>query len=92
MFDCSEKAAYVEWFLANRGFNASIHEGDLYKGYRHSLVVVTINNMQVMIETAENTTSSFVCGDGFAVIFVHDGDPVIYPGSGCHCSGAISRV
>ena len=77
VFDCSENAAYVEWFLANRGFNASIHEGDLYKGYRHSWVVVTINYMQVMIETAENSTSSFVCGDGFVVIFVQGNDPII---------------
>ena len=58
-----------------RGFNASICEGG-----RHCWVVVTINNMQVMIETAENSTCSFVCGDGFVVIFVQDGDPVIYPG------------
>ena len=62
VFDCSEKAAYVEWFLANRGFNVSIYEGNLYEGYRHSWVVVTINDMQVMIETAENSTNSFVCG------------------------------
>jgi hypothetical protein len=62
VFDCSEKAAYGEWFLANRGFNVSIYEGNLYEGYWHSWVVVTINNMQVMIETAENSTSSFVCG------------------------------
>ena len=82
VFDCSEKAAYVEWFLANRGFNASIYEGNLYEGYRHSWVVVTINNMQVMIETAENSTTSFVCGDGFVVIFVQDGDPIIQPDPG----------
>ena len=63
VFDCSEKAAYVEWFLANRGFNVSIYEGNLYEGYRHSWVVVTINDMPVMIETAKNSTNSFVCGD-----------------------------
>ena len=74
VFDCSEKAAYVEWFLANRGFNVSICEG-----YRHSWVVVTINDMQVMIETAENSTNSFVCGDGFVVIFVPDGGHITQP-------------
>jgi len=57
VFDCSEKAAYVAWFLANRGFNVSICEG-----YRHSWVVVMINDMQVMIKAAENSTNSFVCG------------------------------
>ena len=55
VFDCSEKAAYAEWFLSNRGFNASICAGD-----RHSWVVVTINTAPVTIETAENATNSFV--------------------------------
>jgi hypothetical protein len=79
VFDCSEKAAYVEWFLSNMGFNVSIHEGYLYEMYRHSWVVVTINDTQVSIETAENSTSPFVCGDGFVVVFVQGGDPVICP-------------
>ncbi|MEA1999300.1 MAG: hypothetical protein U9N61_08265 [Euryarchaeota archaeon] len=61
VFDCSENAVYVGWFTANRGFNMSICEGDLYAGYRHSWVVVMINDMPVMIETAENSTKSFVC-------------------------------
>ena len=77
VFDCSEKAAYAEWFLSNRGFNASICEGG-----RHSWVVVTINGTQISIETAENSTSSFVCGDGFVVIFVQGGDHIIQPDPG----------
>ena len=79
VFDCSEKAAYVEWFLSNRGFNVSICEGDLYEEYRHSWVVVTINGTPIAIEAVENATSSFVRGDGFVVIFMQGGDPVIYP-------------
>ena len=70
VFDCSEKAAYVEWFLSNRGFNVSIYEGDLYDKYRHSWVVVTVNCTPIMIEADENATSLFVRGDGFVVIFV----------------------
>jgi len=77
VFDCGEKAAYVEWFLTNRGFNASICAGG-----RHSWVVVTINSTPIAIETAENSTGSFVCGDGFVVIFVQDGDPTIQPDPG----------
>ena len=74
VFDCSEKAAYVEWFLSNKGFNVSICEGNC-----HSWVVVMINGTSVAIETDENATSSFVRGDGFVVIFMQDGDPVIHP-------------
>ena len=77
VFDCSEKAAYVEWFLSNRGFNVSI-----YEEYRHSWVVVTINCTPIAIEAEENATSSFVRGDGFVIIFVEGGDPVIYPDPG----------
>ena len=77
VFDCSEKAAYAEWFLSNRSFNASICEAD-----HHSWVVVTINGTPISIETAENSTSSFVCGDGFVVIFDAGGDPAIYPDPG----------
>jgi len=58
-------------------FNASICDGG-----RHSWVVVTINGTQVSIETVKNSTGSFVCGDGFAVIFVQDGDPIIQPDPG----------
>ena len=82
VFDCSEKAAYVEWFLSNRGFNVSIYEGDLYEEYRHSWVVVTINGTPIAIEADENATSLFVRGDGFVVIFVEGSDPVIYPDPG----------
>ena len=74
VFDYSEKAAYVQWFLANRGFNASTCEGG-----RNSWVVVTINDTQVSIETAENSTGSFICGDRFVVIFVQGNDPIIQP-------------
>jgi len=82
VFDCGEKAAYVEWFLSNRGFNVSIYEGDIYDEYRHSWVVVTVNCTPVMIEADENATSLFVRGDGFVVIFVGGSDPVIYPDPG----------
>ena len=82
VFDCGEKAAYVEWFLSNRGFNVSIYEGDIYEEYRHSWVVVTINGTPIAIEADENATSLFVRGDGFVVIFVEGGDPVIYPDPG----------
>ena len=74
VFDYSEKAAYVKRFLANRGFNASTCEGG-----RNSWVVVTINDTQVSIKTAENSTSSFICGDRFVVIFVQGNDPIIQP-------------
>ena len=77
VFDCSEKAAYVEWFLSNRGFNASICEGNC-----HSWVVVTINGTPISIETTENSTSSFVCGDGFVVIFDAGGNPTTHPDPG----------
>jgi hypothetical protein len=63
VFDCSEKTAYIEWFLSNKGFNVSIYEGNLHEGNRHSWAVVTINGTSVAIETAENSTSSFVRGD-----------------------------
>jgi hypothetical protein len=68
VFDCSEKAAYIEWFLSNKGFNVSIGERDLYEGNRHSWVVVTINGMPIAIETDENATSSFVRSDGFVFL------------------------
>ena len=42
-------------------------------------VIATINGTQISIETAENPTNSFVCGAGFIVAFVQDGDPTIYP-------------
>lgn len=32
----------------------------------------------ITIETAENSTNSFVYGDGFVVSFVQDGDPTTY--------------
>lgn len=77
VFDCSERAAYIEWFLTNRGFNTSI-----YAGGRHCWVIVTINGTQVTIETDENSTGSFVRGDGFVVIFTPDGEPIIQPDPG----------
>ena len=41
-------------------------------------VIAAINGTQISIGTAENPTNSFVCGAGFIVAFVQDGDPTIY--------------
>ena len=42
-------------------------------------MLLSSQSTPITIETAENSTSSFVCGDGFVVIFVPGGDPIIQP-------------
>ena len=43
---------------------------------------MTINGTPISIEADENATSLFVRGDGFVIIFVQDGDPIIQPDPG----------
>lgn len=43
VFDCSESAAYAEWFLENKGFDTSIVTNRFPTG-RHAYVKVTLGN------------------------------------------------